>query len=164
MSFQNPARCFSASPRGISEDATDSAGDRGRPVPNDAKTERNLQERRPVTTIYVGNLDYTVTSDDLRALFEPFGSIALAEVQVKSRTGRSRGFGMVEMLDESAGRAAIKAPRGAAPAAVSSSTPTAASSRTTTSSIARSASPSSCRTGGHCWRASSARIRTPTSP
>jgi RNA recognition motif-containing protein len=61
-----------------------------------------------VTTIYVGNLDYTVTSDDLRALFEPFGSIALAEVQVKSRTGRSRGFGMVEMLDESAGRAAIE--------------------------------------------------------
>ena len=47
--------------------------------------------------IYVGNLDYAVTSDELRALFEPFGAVTMAEVQVKSRTGQSRGFGLVEM-------------------------------------------------------------------
>ena len=41
--------------------------------------------------IYVGNLDYTVTSDELRVLFEPFGAVTMAEVQVKSRTGQSRG-------------------------------------------------------------------------
>ena len=41
--------------------------------------------------IYVGNLDYAMTSDDLRSLFEPFGEVASAEVQVRSRTGQSRG-------------------------------------------------------------------------
>ncbi len=57
--------------------------------------------------IYVGNLDYAVTSDDLRALFEPFGSVAMAEVQTKVRTGQSRGFGMVEMLNDDQAKAAI---------------------------------------------------------
>ena len=50
--------------------------------------------------IYVGNLDYAVTSDELRALFEPFGAVTMAEVQVKSRTGQSRGFGLVEMPND----------------------------------------------------------------
>lgn len=59
--------------------------------------------------IYVGNLDYTVTSDELRALFEPHGSVTLAEIQVKSRTGQSRGFGLVEMASDSEARAAIAA-------------------------------------------------------
>ncbi len=59
--------------------------------------------------IYVGNLDYAVTSDELRALFEPFGSVAMAEVQYKVRTGQSRGFGMVEMMNEAEAKAAIAA-------------------------------------------------------
>ena len=59
--------------------------------------------------IYVGNLNYSITSDDLRALFEPFGLVAMAEVQVKSRTGQSRGFGMVEMPQADQARAAIQA-------------------------------------------------------
>lgn len=59
--------------------------------------------------IYVGNLDYAITSDELRALFEPFGSVTLAEIQVKSRTGQSRGFGMVEMASDAEARAAITA-------------------------------------------------------
>ncbi len=62
--------------------------------------------------IYVGNLDYAVNSDDLRALFEPFGAVTLAEVQVKSRTGQSRGFGLVEMPNESEAKAAITALNG----------------------------------------------------
>jgi RNA recognition motif-containing protein len=57
--------------------------------------------------IYVGNLDYAVTSDELRALFEPFGTVAMAEVQYKVRTGQSRGFGMVEMMNENEAKAAI---------------------------------------------------------
>jgi RNA recognition motif-containing protein len=57
--------------------------------------------------IYVGNLDYAVTSDDLRTLFEPFGTVAMAEVQYKLRTGQSRGFGMVEMLSDNESKAAI---------------------------------------------------------
>jgi RNA recognition motif-containing protein len=62
--------------------------------------------------IYVGNLDYAVTSDELRALFEPFGEVASAEVQVKSRTGQSRGFGLVDMPDSDQARAAIEALQG----------------------------------------------------
>ncbi|MHC5544669.1 RNA recognition motif domain-containing protein, partial [Singulisphaera rosea] len=62
--------------------------------------------------IYVGNLDYGVTSDDLRALFDPFGGVTLAEVQVKSRTGQSRGFGLVEMPNETEAKAAISALHG----------------------------------------------------
>jgi RNA recognition motif-containing protein len=57
--------------------------------------------------IYVGNLDYTVTSDELRALFEPFGTVAMADVQVRSRTGQSRGFALVEMPDVAEARTAI---------------------------------------------------------
>jgi len=57
--------------------------------------------------IYVGNLDYVVDSEELRALFDPFGAVTLAEVQVKSRTGQSRGFGLVEMPNEVEAKAAI---------------------------------------------------------
>src|SRR3954447_21288913 len=62
--------------------------------------------------IYVGNLDYTVTSDELRTLFEPFGAVTMAEVQVKSRTGQSRGFGLGEMPAEAEAKAAIAALHG----------------------------------------------------
>jgi RNA recognition motif-containing protein len=62
--------------------------------------------------IYVGNLDYAVTSDELRALFEPLGAVAMAEVQVKSRTGQSRGFGLVDMPDASEAKTAIAALNG----------------------------------------------------
>ena len=58
--------------------------------------------------IYVGNLDYQVTSEELRKLFEEFGSVAMAEVQTKARTGQSRGFGLVEMLDNSEARRAVE--------------------------------------------------------
>lgn len=63
-------------------------------------------------TIYVGNLDYAATSDDLRGLFEPFGNVHSAEVQVRSRSGHSRGFGLVEMPSASEGEAAIAALNG----------------------------------------------------
>ena len=59
--------------------------------------------------IYVGNLDYAVNSDELRALFEPFGEVISAEVQVKTRTGHSRGFGLVEMANDMEAEAAISA-------------------------------------------------------
>jgi len=62
--------------------------------------------------IYVGNLDYSILSDELRALFEPFGAVTLADVQVKSRTGQSRGFALVEMPQESEAKAAIAALHG----------------------------------------------------
>lgn len=59
--------------------------------------------------IYVGNLDYSVTSDDLRTLFSPYGEVEWAEIQTKARTGRSRGFGLVDMANEDEALAAINA-------------------------------------------------------
>ena len=62
--------------------------------------------------IYVGNLNYQVTSEELRALFEAYGSVEQAMVQVKSRTGQSRGFGLVEMPNDVEAAAAIAALNG----------------------------------------------------
>ena len=62
--------------------------------------------------IYVGNLDYAVTSDELQSVFEPHGVVASADVQLKSRTGHSRGFGLVDMPNADEARAAIAALNG----------------------------------------------------
>jgi RNA recognition motif-containing protein len=59
--------------------------------------------------IYVGNLSYSVTSDDLRKAFESFGEVTTANVITDKFTGQSKGFGFVEMPSKSSGDAAIKA-------------------------------------------------------
>ena len=48
-------------------------------------------------SIYVGNLPYETTRDDLWALFESYGDVGSAKIVVNRETGRSRGFGFVEM-------------------------------------------------------------------
>src|SRR3954471_1122111 len=56
--------------------------------------------------IYVGNLVWDATADDLLSLFQQFGAVARAQVITDRETGRSRGFGFVEMdNDEEAQRA-----------------------------------------------------------
>jgi RNA recognition motif-containing protein len=57
--------------------------------------------------IYVGNLAYSVTDDDLRAAFSAFGDVARAKVIMDRDTGRSKGFGFVEMNDDGQAQAAI---------------------------------------------------------
>ena len=57
--------------------------------------------------IYVGNLPFTTTSQDLEGLFGQFGSVDSASVVNDRETGRSRGFGFVEM-DNEAGAKAIE--------------------------------------------------------
>ncbi|MBK1723494.1 RNA recognition motif domain-containing protein [Thiocystis violacea] len=59
--------------------------------------------------IYVGNLPYSVTDDDLRDLFGEFGELASAEVIKDKFSGQSKGFGFVEMPSNSEADAAIKA-------------------------------------------------------
>src|SRR6516162_4688359 len=61
--------------------------------------------------IYVGNLPYTTTSDDLRSWFAEHGTVTRAQVATDRDTGRSRGFGFVEMSE--GGEAAIAALDGA---------------------------------------------------
>lgn len=58
--------------------------------------------------IYVGNLSYNATDEELRELFAPFGEIVRADVIRDRDTGRSRGFGFVEMATEAEARAAIE--------------------------------------------------------
>ncbi|MGH8496558.1 MAG: RNA recognition motif domain-containing protein [Gammaproteobacteria bacterium] len=59
--------------------------------------------------IYVGNLAYSVTEDDLRNAFAEFGTVASSSVIMDKFSGQSKGFGFVEMPDNSEADAAIKA-------------------------------------------------------
>jgi cold-inducible RNA-binding protein len=60
--------------------------------------------------IYVGNLAFTTTTEDLTELFAEFGTVSRAQVTTDRETGRSRGFGFVEMSE--GGDAAIEALNG----------------------------------------------------
>ena len=57
--------------------------------------------------IYVGNLSYDSTEDEIRELFTPFGEVERASIVMDRATGRSRGFGFVEMPDDSQAQQAI---------------------------------------------------------
>ena len=61
--------------------------------------------------IYVGNLPWSTTDADLRNMFSQYGEVSSAHVIEDRETGRSRGFGFVEMDDEG-GRKAIQAVNG----------------------------------------------------
>jgi len=57
--------------------------------------------------LYVGNLAYSVTSESLEQLFLEFGSVTSAQVIQDRDTGRSKGFGFVEMQEDDAAQRAI---------------------------------------------------------
>lgn len=58
--------------------------------------------------LYVGNLSYSVSSSDLEQLFAPFGTVQSAQVIQDRETGRSKGFGFVEMGSDQEAQAAIQ--------------------------------------------------------
>ena len=62
--------------------------------------------------IYVGNLAYATSDEDLRNQFAAFGSVTSARVCVDRMTGRSKGFGFVEMPNKEEATAAINAMNG----------------------------------------------------
>jgi RNA recognition motif-containing protein len=62
--------------------------------------------------LYVGNLTYETTSGDLEQLFAPFGTVQSAQVIMDRDTGRSKGFGFVEMSSDAEAQAAIAAMSG----------------------------------------------------
>jgi RNA recognition motif-containing protein len=62
--------------------------------------------------IYVGNLTYGLTDDGLRQMFEEHGTVQSAQVVMDRDTGRSRGFGFVEMSNDQEAEAAIAALNG----------------------------------------------------
>lgn len=59
--------------------------------------------------LFVGNMSFQTTSADLKALFEPFGQLARVHVAMDRETGRARGFGFVEMVNDAEAAAAIAA-------------------------------------------------------
>jgi cold-inducible RNA-binding protein len=62
--------------------------------------------------IYVGNLAYKMSEEDLRAAFEAFGTVDSARFVTDRETGRSKGFGFVEMPNQDEALAAINALNG----------------------------------------------------
>jgi len=62
--------------------------------------------------IFVGNLAFTTTEQDLRQLFEPYGTVDTVRIMHDRETGRSRGFGFVEMPDTRAAQTAMDALNG----------------------------------------------------
>lgn len=58
--------------------------------------------------IYVGNISFKTDDDALRNLFEPYGDVDTAKVIIDRATGRSRGFGFVDMPDREAGLKAVE--------------------------------------------------------
>ncbi len=57
--------------------------------------------------LYVGNLSFSVTDDELQQAFASFGTISSARVVMDRMTGRSKGFGFVELEDDSAADDAV---------------------------------------------------------
>lgn len=57
--------------------------------------------------IYVGNLSWSMTNEDLSALFEQFGTVGSAKILTDKFSGRSKGFGFVEMENDEEAQAAI---------------------------------------------------------
>ena len=62
--------------------------------------------------LYVGNLAYSIRDDDLQQAFAQFGTVASAKVMMDRDTGRSKGFGFVEMKTDQEAQAAIAALNG----------------------------------------------------
>jgi RNA recognition motif-containing protein len=68
---------------------------------------RKFGKEQTMVNIYVGNLSYNLTEDDLRNLFEAHGQVDRASLAMDRATGRARGFGFVEMPNDAEARTAI---------------------------------------------------------
>jgi len=69
----------------------------------------HMYTRDQTMNIYIGNLPYSVTEDDLRDAFGQFGQVDSANIIMDKFSGRSKGFGFVDMSSDEEGRAAIEA-------------------------------------------------------
>ncbi|PSB03807.1 RNA recognition motif domain-containing protein [Merismopedia glauca] len=58
-------------------------------------------------TIYIGNLSYQATEDDLKSVFEDYGKVKRVVLPIDRETGKMRGFGFIEMQDDAQEESAI---------------------------------------------------------
>lgn len=63
--------------------------------------------------IFIGSLPYSVKESDLKEFFEEYGEVSSSKIIMDRATGRSKGYGFVEMLDNEAGKKAIEELNGA---------------------------------------------------
>jgi RNA recognition motif-containing protein len=68
---------------------------------------RNYRKERALKNIFVGNLSFNTSEDELRKLFEAYGRVDRVSILTDRETGRSRGFGFVEMTSPEEGDKAI---------------------------------------------------------
>jgi len=73
----------------------------------DVSPVRGQKEGATVKNIFVGNLSFNTTEDELRQLFETYGQVDRVSILTDRETGRSRGFGFVEMTNAEEGEKAI---------------------------------------------------------
>jgi RNA recognition motif-containing protein len=67
-----------------------------------------IETTKNLMNIYVGNLSYDVTEDGLQNLFAEYGQVTSVKIITDRDTGRSKGFGFVEMADDGEGQTAIE--------------------------------------------------------
>lgn len=65
-----------------------------------------------MSKIFVGNMSFQTSEDDLRSLFQPFGEVTSVSIPTDRETGRARGFAFVEMSDSGAATTAMSALNG----------------------------------------------------
>jgi RNA recognition motif-containing protein len=73
---------------------------------------RTISYKESAVNIFVGNLAFTATDQELRQLFEQYGVVDRVNLITDRDTGRARGFGFVEMPDSAAAQAAIRGLQG----------------------------------------------------
>jgi len=71
-----------------------------------------ISHKEPSVNIFVGNLAFSATDHDLRQLFEQYGVVDKIQVIIDRDTGRSKGFGFVEMPDSTTAKTAIQGLQG----------------------------------------------------
>jgi cold-inducible RNA-binding protein len=74
---------------------------------------RNYRKESALKNIFVGNLSFNTSEDELRKLFEAYGRVDRVSILTDRETGRSRGFGFVEMTNPEEGDRAIAGLNGA---------------------------------------------------
>jgi len=78
-----------------------------------AQKQKGVADAMIEAHIFVGNLPFTTTEEELAMLFHPYGVIAQVRIITHRATGRSRGFGFVEMPDAAEAQAALAGLQGA---------------------------------------------------